>query len=47
MFSNKKTPLSFVTVPLAMLLSAAFNKASGQKETLSALVSIIFPSSLF
>jgi len=40
-------PSSVVTVPLAMVLSAVFNKASGQNEIAFVLASTIFPSSLF
>ena len=47
MFSKIKEPSSFVTLPLAIVLSTAFNKASGQNETPFVLTSIIFPSSLF
>jgi hypothetical protein len=47
MFSKINTPSSFVILPLTILLSTAFNKASGQNETPFVLASIIFPSSLF
>ncbi len=47
MFSIIKSPLSLVTLPLTILLSAAFNSATGQKETDSLFESIILPSNLF
>ncbi|MFI5140891.1 MAG: hypothetical protein ACHQII_00930 [Bacteroidia bacterium] len=47
MFSKINMPSSFVTLPLAIVLSVAFNKAIGQNEMLFVLASIIFPSSLF
>ena len=47
MFSKINAPSSFVTPPLAILLSAAFNKASGQNEMPFVLESIILPSTLF
>ena len=47
MFSKTKAPSSFVTLPLAIALSAAFNKAIGQNETPLVLISIILPSTLF
>jgi len=47
MFSKINAPSSFVTLPLAIVLSAAFNNASGQYEMTFALASKILPSTLF